>query len=629
MNPSDEIKQKIDIVDFIREYIPVKAVGANFQALCPFHGEKSPSFVISPEKQIWHCFGCGKGGDLFSFVMEMEGLSFVESIRQLAPRAGVVLKNQEFPSKRNRALDVMVLAVKYYNHLLGTPIGKKAHDYLLRRGLSDEIIKEWQIGYSPDSWDSLSSFLITRPIEGNKYTREEMLETGLVIKKDGSTDRYYDRFRDRIMFPIIDINGNPVAFTARLNPEKEIIDKTGKYINSPQTTIHDENRFRDKPVSYKKSEYNPAKLESNTKLYDKSRVLFGLDKAKNHIKAKDLAIVVEGQMDVITCHQFGFKNAVASSGTALTTEQVTLLKRYTNNIALCFDADAAGQLAADRGIKEAMAQGMNIKVIIIPSGKDPDDALRQDLASFVLAVRDAKPMMEYLFDKVIDGLDLKLVENKKDVAGKMLIMINKLTNRVEADHWLKILSQTLEIDESVLRESLPHEKESQIVKPIRRSPASATAKSREEQLGELLLAIIVRFPDFVPYVIAKLELNWLGNNDLSSFYKNLIIYYNKTNALNYTDFRAYLAGEGGTQAEILDRLVLLGEKDFYAYKGENIQAEIIKILVELKKYYLQGQIFLAQKAMAEAEKNGETDKINQILEELKVLNDSQRNNQVS
>ena len=603
MNPSDEIKQKIDLVDFIREYIPVKAVGANFQALCPFHGEKSPSFVISPEKQIWHCFGCGKGGDLFSFIMEMEGLGFVEAVRLLAPRAGVTLRNQnpESYSKRNRLLDIMALSVKYYHHLLGSNIGTKPMEYLKRRGISQEIIDEWQIGYSPDAWDSLSSFLAIRPIEGKKYTYEEMVEAGVVIKKEGYGNRYYDRFRDRLMFPVYEVTGNPIAYSARINPDKEAAgEKVGKYINSPQNAI-----------------------------YDKSRVLFGLDKAKNDIKAKDLAIVVEGQMDVITCHQFGFKNAVASSGTALTTEQVTLLKRYTNNIALCFDADAAGQLAADRGIKEAMAQGMNIKVIIIPSGKDPDDALRQDLASFVLAVRDAKPMMEYHFDKVTYGLDLKLVENKKDVAGKMLIMINKLTNRVEADHWLKILSQTLEIDESVLRESLPHEKESQTVKPIKRNSTNATAKSKDEQLGELLLAIIVRFPNFIPYVIAKLELNWLGNNDLSSFYKNLIIYYNKTNALDYTGFRAYLAGEGGTQAEILDRLVLLGEKDFYAYEAENVQAEIIKILVELKKYYLQGQIFLAQKAMAEAEKNGETDKINQILEELKVLTDSQRNNQVS
>jgi len=601
MNPSDEIKQKIDIVDFIREYIPVKAVGANFQALCPFHGEKTPSFVISPEKQIWHCFGCGKGGDIFTFVMEMEGLGFVEAVRLLAPKAGVVLRTQnpENYGKRNRLLDIMALSVKYYHHLLTNPIGEKPLNYLIRRGISPEIIEEWQIGYSPDAWDSLSSFLATRPMEGKKYNSDEMVEAGLVIKKDGSTNRFYDRFRDRLMFPVYDVTGNPIAYSARINPDKEAAgEKTGKYINSPQNAI-----------------------------YDKSKVLFGLDKAKSFIKSKDLAIVVEGQMDVVTCHQFGFKNAVASSGTALTTEQISLIKRYTNNIALCFDADTAGQLAADRGIREAMAQGMNISVIIIPDGKDPDDSLRQDLASFVIAVRDAKPMMEYHFNKVKSDLDLSLVENKKEVARKMLMMIAKLTNKIEADHWIKTLAQTLDTDENVLRESLPTEKDREIVKQIKTQKAAA--RSREEQLSELLLAIIIRFPNFITYVVSKLELDWLETEEYRTFYKNLIIYYNKTTALDYPGFREYLVSENNGSAEILDRLILLGEKDFYSYETENVQAEIITIIVDLKKFYLQKQMASAQRAMAEAEKNGDTDKINKILDEIKVLTDLQRNNQVS
>jgi len=599
MNPSDEIKQKLDIVDFIREYIPVKAVGANFQALCPFHGEKTPSFVISPEKQIWHCFGCGKGGDVFTFLMEMEGLGFSEAVRQLAPKAGVTLRNDnpEAYSKRNRLLDIMALSVKYYHHVLGTKAGEKSLEYLKKRGITQEIIDEWQIGYSPDSWDSLMNFLAARPLEGKKYLAPEMLEAGLVIKKEGAANRFYDRFRDRIMFPVYDVTGNPIAYSARINPAV-VNDKVGKYINSPQGPI-----------------------------YDKSRVLFGLDKAKNYIKSQDLAIVVEGQMDVIACHQFGFKNAVASSGTALTTEQVTLLKRYTNNIALCFDADAAGQLAADRGIKEAMAQEMNIRVIIIPSGKDPDDALRQDPSSFELAVKEAKPMMEYYFNKVTAGLDLQLVDNKKDVAKKMLAMIAKLVNKIEAAHWLKVLSQALETDENALRESLPKELSQKVVSAPK--APQAAIKSREEQLSELLLAIIIRFPDFIAYVISKTELNWLENEEIRSFYKNLIIYYNKTAALDYSGWREYLSTEAHGAADILDRLILLGEKDFYSYEAKNVQEEIIKIIIELKKYYLQKQIFAAQKAMAEAEKNGEIDKINKILEELKVLTDSQRNNQVS
>lgn len=601
MNPSDEIKQKMDIVEFVREYIPVKAVGGNFQALCPFHGEKTPSLVISPDKQIWHCFGCGKGGDIFSFLMDMEGLSFTEAIRQLAPRAGVTLKSQdpESFSKRNRALDAVALAVKYYNHLLGTTIGQKAKDYLLRRGLTEEVIKDWQIGYSPDSWDALFSFLATRPLEGQKYTTMEMAEAGLVIKKDGPGNRFFDRFRDRIMFPINDVNGNPIAFTARLNPEKDASqEKTGKYINSPQCAI-----------------------------YDKSRVLFGLDKAKGVIKEKNFAIVVEGQMDVITCHQFGFKNAVASSGTALTAEQISLLKRYTKNLALCFDADAAGQLAADRGIREAMLQGMNIKVIIIPHGKDPDDALRQDLASFVLAVRNAKPVMDYYFEKITAGLNLDMVEHKKEVSEKMLNMIVKLADKVEADYWLKTVSQTLGIDENILRESLPNNKETASLQRVEPS-VKTTERSREAQLSELLLALVIKFPQFIDYVISKVEVDLLEGEDLGSFYKNLIIYYNKIKALDYESFRAYLQAESQEESvNLLDKLILLGEKDFYAYELESVQPEIIQITSELKKYYLQKKIAIASRAMALAEKNGEMDKINSILEELKRLNDLQRNNQ--
>lgn len=598
MNPSDEIKQKLDIVDFIREYIPVKAVGANFQALCPFHGEKTPSLVISPEKQIWHCFGCGKGGDAFSFLMEMEGLSFPEAVRELAPKVGVVLRNDnpETYSKRNRLLDIMALSVKYYHHILGTKTGEKYLAYLKKRGITQEVIDEWQIGYSLDSWDSLHNFLIARPLEGKKYLSQEIFEAGLLTRKEGS-NHFYDRFRDRIMFPVNDVNGNPIAYSARLNPEV-VNDKVGKYINSPQGPI-----------------------------YDKSRVLFGLDKAKSHIKNKDLVIVVEGQMDVIACHQFDYKNTVASSGTALTTEQVALLKRYTNNIALCFDADAAGQLAADRGIKEAMAAEMNISVIIIPSGKDPDEALRQDPSSFELAVTEAKPMMEYYFDKVTAGLDLSTVDNKKEVAKKMLAMIAKLANKIEAAYWLKTTAQALETDENALRESLPKETIKETFSPIK-TPQVAL-KAREEQLSELLLAIIIRFPDFIAYVISKMELLWVENEENRSFYKNLIIYYNKTKALDYSGFREYLVQEADGSADILDRLILLGEKDFYSYEAKNVQEEIIKIIVELKKYYLQKQIAMAQKAMANAEKSGNVDAINKILEELKGLTDSQRNNQIS
>ncbi|MFA6551593.1 MAG: DNA primase, partial [Patescibacteria group bacterium] len=321
MDQKDEIKSRLDLVEVIREYVQLKAVGVNFQARCPFHREKTPSFVVSPERQIWKCFGCGKGGDVFSFIMEMEGLSFIEALRELAPKAGIELKrhNPQEISKRNRLLDIMELAVKYYHKLLiEAPSAKPALAYLKNRGLSDDMIEKWQIGYSPESWDSILNFL-----KAGGYSEQEIFLSGLTVKKENANS-YYDRFRGRIMFPINDYNGSPVAFSARVSPEREAAEKMGKYINSPQTPI-----------------------------YDKSRILFGLDKAKQFIRENEAAIIVEGQMDAISSHQAGVKNVVASSGTAFSAEQIKLIKRYTDNILFSFDSDAAGELATNRGEEAA------------------------------------------------------------------------------------------------------------------------------------------------------------------------------------------------------------------------------------------------------------------------------------
>ena len=271
LNPSDEIKSKLDIVDVIREYIQLKAAGLNFRANCPFHREKTPSFMVSPEKQIWHCFGCGKGGDVISFVMEIEGLSFIEALRMLAKKAGVVLKKSDpvLASKRNTLLDILELSAKYYHKVLtDSQAAETARQYLRDRALTDDTIEKWQIGYSPDTWDSLTNFLKSRGFGEN-----EIFLSGLSVKKEKAPG-FYDRFRGRIMFPINDINGNVVGFTARVRKEKEEEEKMGKYINTPATMI-----------------------------YDKSKILFGLDKAKMSIKAEDAVILVEGQMDAITAEQ--------------------------------------------------------------------------------------------------------------------------------------------------------------------------------------------------------------------------------------------------------------------------------------------------------------------------------------
>lgn len=621
MQPSDEIKSKLDIVDVIRDYIPLKPAGVNFRALCPFHHEKSPSFVVSPEKQIWHCFGCQKGGDIFSFVMEMDGLSFVDALRALAPKAGVVLKKQnpELTSQKNRILDVVEFSKNYYHKiLLENPQAEAARKYLAERGLADETIEEWQIGYSPDSWDDLISALIKKGFREN-----EIFQAGMSVKKEG-TGKFYNRFRGRIMFPINDVNGNTVGFSARVSPEKEANEKLGKYINSPQTMI-----------------------------YDKSKILFGLDKAKQEIKKKNYAIIMEGQMDVITAHQNGYKNAVASSGTALTAEQVLLLKRYSENIALAFDMDKAGEMAADRGIKETMAAEMNAKIISIPNGKDPDECIKNNKKEWEEAVKTAKPIMEYYFDKTFMGLDLSKVENKRASVKILLPIIGRLGNKIEKYFWIKNLSQKIEVREEILAETLKDGAEKVYAKKEEQALAAPVKRkqSREEMLSELLLALILKFPSIIEYAMNHVHPDQAAGESNIALYRNLIIYYNniidnwtqeggqaEAPQVSYPGFKTWLGdyeynaetglGESysreqnkNTQLALLDMLVLLGDRDFYEYDSEAAKNEAIKLIRELKKIYLLKRRKEIEKLIPQAEKENDDEKIKILMEEFQSLSE--------
>ncbi|MDD4443927.1 MAG: DNA primase [Patescibacteria group bacterium] len=600
MSEIDDIKAKLNIVDLIREYIPVKAVGANFQALCPFHNEKTPSFVISPDKQIWHCFGCGRGGDIFSFIMEKEGLDFSEALHLLATKAGVELRQHASrdKSKLNRLLDIMKLAGKYYAHVLESQTGKSAQDYLLKRGLKAETITDWSLGYAPDKGDSLYNFLSQRPQIGPKYTAAEMEAAGLILKssRTGGRSPYYDRFRGRIMFPIWDFNNNLVAFTARISPEKEKTEKTAKYINSPQTEI-----------------------------YDKSRVLFGLNKAKGAIREEDLVVVVEGQMDAISCHNHGIYNVVASSGTALTRAQIALLKRFTKNIALAFDMDAAGQQAVDRGIREVLAQEMNVKIITLNSGKDPDESLRQNPNEFKEAIKAAQPMLDYYFLKISTDLNLDKLDNKILVRNKMFAMIQLVPNKVEQGYWLKKISEELDFSESDIREefvkystSLNYRGDNIQGEEIKNNEKAEPILSREEMLSELVLALVIKFPQFIPYLLDNLDIDRFYGERNVTFYKTLIIYYNKAALFSYEDIKDYLKNDDDL-LKLLDRLLLLGEKEYYNHNVNEAREELIKISQELKRYYFQKKIKGIEKEIIILEKqdNFDKEKMGELMANLK------------
>lgn len=335
-----EILQKIDIVQLIGENIRIFRRGSNYVGLCPFHDEKTPSFTVSPDKQFYKCFGCGKSGDAITFIMEYNGLSFIEAMKLLANKAGVIFefdkKETETTNKQSELLNAMEIATKFFEENLFTTDGENCLQYFKSRGFDDDIIKTFRLGYSPNSFNKLLNHLRKKGI-----SNQLALECGLIVQNENGKE--FDRFRNRAMFPILDIFGRPIAFGARLLEDDK---NQAKYINSPQTP-----------------------------LYDKSRVLYGLFQAKNAIMQNDLAIITEGYADVITMHKFGFKNTVSSSGTALTEQQLNLLSRYTKRILLLFDGDEAGLKAAERALKLALENNFEVNVLTLPDGNDPDSFL--------------------------------------------------------------------------------------------------------------------------------------------------------------------------------------------------------------------------------------------------------------
>lgn len=425
----EEIKSRLSIVDVLGEYIKLDKAGASYKAACPFHNEKSPSFMVSEEKQIWHCFGCQKGGDIFAFVMEMEGLEFRDALKLLAEKAGVPLK--QFSVKRtqekNRASDILELATKWYEHQLWAGPGKlKILGYLRERGLTDAVVKEFRLGYAPEGWRNILTFL-----SGRGYSPAEIAKAGLLVEKNRDTAggpiraeaNFYDRFRQRIMFPIADYSGKIIGYSARVAPGAD--ETQAKYVNTPETEI-----------------------------YHKSRVLYGIDKAKNEMKRRDFVLLVEGNMDVIAANLAGIKNTVAISGTALTSDQVAIIRRYTKNIRMFFDMDAAGQNATKKSVKLCLSQDMSVKVVSLPQGKDAADVVRDDPKNLIKAVDRALPVMEYFFKKVFSQYDKSVVEDKKQIGAEILEMIASLENDVEKSHWIKKLADELDIAESALTNAL-------------------------------------------------------------------------------------------------------------------------------------------------------------------------------
>ena len=558
-NTVEEIKSQLDIVDIVRDYVKLEKVGSNLRANCPFHAEKTPSFFVSPSRQSWRCFGgCNDGGDMFDFIMKIEGVEFYEALKILADKAGVEIKKRdpEKKSKRKKLYDIYQLATQFFEtQLENSKRGKKAKKYLLSRGISEDSIKDWRLGYSPDSWQALSEFLISKG-----FKRDEIVEAGLAIKKD---DHSYDRFRGRIMFPIMNSTGKPIAFGGRIFGDDE---NTAKYLNSPQTP-----------------------------LYDKSKILYGLDKAKIEIRRRDYSILVEGYTDVIMSHQVGFKNTVASSGTALTERQLKSISRYSSNLITAFDMDDAGASATKKGIEMARKLDFDVKVVSLPGEGDPADIIEKDEKKWKDAVRNSKEIMAFYFEDSFSGKDPQNPKDKKKISEELLPIIKRIPNRIERSHWIKKLAEKLDVDEEVINEEIKDietEKKKGKNKKGKKKINSKDkrikkSKSRKAVLEERILSLVAKNPK---------NLEEIDNYDF---------FFDKTKEI-------LKAIEGDREeSEKMKKII-----DYFALRPEeglNDEKEELKsCLKQVKKENIKYKLRKIQKEIKKAENENNTEKLKEL-----------------
>lgn len=597
MSPTEEIKSRLDIVNIIGEYVKLTPAGANFKARCPFHDERTPSFMVSRSKQIWHCFGCSEGGDIFAFVMKQEGLEFPDALRLLADKAGVRLRveNQAEKTQRQKLIAVLNAAVSFWAKALAeSPRAEEARKYLYnKRHLSPETAEFWQLGYAPDSWEALLDHLTKLG-----FTTEDIIGAGVAARKMEARGRSaYDRFRNRIIFPIANAHGQIIGVTAR-TLSKDATE--AKYVNTPETS-----------------------------LYHKGAVIYGLDKAKTEIKKQNLAVIVEGNMDVISSHQAGVTNVVAASGTALTSEQARLIKRYTDKLAFCFDADPAGESATLRGLLTALEAGFDIFLITLPTlgngakYKDPDELILDNADAWREAIKRAKPMIDYYFDKASQENDLSSLAGKQKVTKLLLPLLAVLPDRVAQTHYLQKLSNLVEVKEQYLREALP--KTSPPATAATPTTPSPPAKEKNKAdglslLSDRLLAAMIFIPEETAYIIEAITPEMLSP-DRAALYREMVVFYTGYTAKHPDKIINWREGDFTTFAHEFGVLSLLADKEFTNLEPPNIKQDIIFTVTRLKQAHLRQTLRNLEHEIRVLEKSQDNhdEKLQSLWQEFKIL----------
>ena len=567
MGVIDEIKGKIDITEIVGQYVKLTRSGRTLRAPCPFHSEKKPSFFVYPEQQTWHCFGaCNTGGDVFSFVMKKEGLEFGDALRLLADKAGVSLPSRERSAAEDQARDILLqinqAAAQYYHHLLlSSPAAESARRYLEGRGLNEKSITDFQLGYSLPGWEDTKQYLL-----GKGYQEKDQIEAGLLIQA-GETGRTHDRFRDHIMFPIMDERGRVTGFGARV-----LDDSSPKYINSPQTRI-----------------------------FDKSGSLYGIHLARSAIRQQNLAVLVEGYMDVIVAHQYGFANVAAPMGVAITEKQIAHIKKLTRRIALALDPDTAGEEAAMRCVEYENTLDAEVEVIVLPAGKDPDEVIKADMRQWQDLVAKAVPVIEYTIGAVVAKLDARTTAGKTEAVNRILPIIARVAAGTRQYQYLTKLSLAVGIDDKKLEAALGRFKTDRKARESRPlAVQKATRAIKSNPVEEYILTILLQHP----------EIKTKCRDLLAEYFEN---------SENRAIFDLYqLAAEPAIARESLDPAIQEHFDSLVSRKlpGNEIESRYSECLLRLRERYLRNIKRRQEEALALEAESGDRAAVLAKLEEL-------------
>lgn len=591
MTDLEQIKNKIDIVDFINGYVQLSKAGRNFRANCPFHKEDTPSFIVSPDKQIWHCFGCQKGGDIFGFLMEFEHIEFKDALYQLAEKAGVKIQklDPKIKNAQDEVFEINDYASKFYNYILKSQYGKPALKYLKDRGVNSESIENFQIGFAPDEWDILSKKLVSK-----KLHPKNLSDSGLVILKDRSG--YLDRFRNRIMFTIFNVSNKPVGFSGRIfdKVKSKTVDpeKTGKYINSPDSPI-----------------------------YNKSQILYGLNLAKSEIIKADEVIIVEGNLDLVMAHQAGFKNSIAVSGTALTQNHLEILERYTKNLKFAFDPDSAGVAAAKRSIDLAHQLDFNVSLIVLPSGLDPADLIKKDPEEFKILIKKAISVMDFYFLKIKEKYDFDILssQDKKQIVSEIFLEISKVSNSVLQADYLRKLAELIKSDEKYVLEAFEKFKfqNSRFGQDSRSSIKSKKSDnvpeliSRRIQIEKKIIGLFFAFEELHDTLIKNLKPDYFEDENHQKIAQTVQKLYNNKRKLNTNYFK-----KNSNLYNLVSNYSLLAESEYQEFEKKELEEEVVLYIQQIREVQKEKIKSGYAQMIKNAEGKGNIKELKKLLAEL-------------